>query len=132
MINPEAIILDLSQPRNSRIQAAFQLGLRGSTKDIDLLVKAMFTDPSPVVRHECAFALGETAAMFIVPELIKAMQQDNNPFVVHEAALALGTLGDKRALGPLRELCKHHNADLVESAEIAIERLLTDEPEIND
>ena len=121
------ILLDVSQPRNSRIQAAFKLGSRGWQEDLDVLIKAMLTDPSPCVRHECAFSLGETAAKQVVPALIQAMENDENPFVVHEAALALGTLGDIRALEPLKRLLSDPNPDIVESAEIAIERLLSEE-----
>ena len=96
----------------------------GSDESVDALLWALFNDPSPIVRHECAFALGETAASRVVPELIRCMQSDSNIFVIHEAALALGTLGDLRAEEPLRALLSHPNPDIVESAEIALERLL--------
>lgn len=132
MINPENIILDLTRSQNDRIQAAFKLGLRGWTSDLELLVKALFTDPSPIVRHECAFALGETCAKSIVPALIQSMKTDSNIFVVHEAALALGTLGDLRAEEPLKELLNSHEADIRESAEIALQRLFSDDDFMND
>ena len=127
MRDPERVILDSNSPRNERIMAIFKLGLRGKSEDIELIKEALFHDPSPCVRHEAAFALGETAAMFVVPDLIRAMETDGNPFVVHESALALGTLGDRRALEPLRKLTKHPNPDVSETAEIALERLLSSE-----
>ncbi len=116
---------DHSLSKEARIQAAFRLMNDGSDESIDALVWALFNDPSPIVRHECAFALGETAASRIVPELIRSMQTDPNIFVIHEAALALGTLGDRRAEEPLRQLLAHPNSDIAESAEIALERLLS-------
>ena len=126
-MDAEKNILDLTKPQNDRIQAAFKLGLRGWTSDLELLVKALFSDPSPIVRHECAFALGETAAKSIVPALIQSMETDPNIFVVHEAALALGTIGDLRAEESLKKLLNSENADIRESADIALQRLYSED-----
>ncbi len=131
MKNPREILLDQSETKERRIQAAFKLIHDPSDDAIEALITALFNDPSPIVRHECAFALGETAARKAVPALIKSMETDPNIFVVHEAALALGTLGDPRAEQPLRKLLSHPHPDIVESAEIALERLLTNNDEEN-
>ncbi len=125
MNDPKKILLNHDETKERRIQAAFKLIHDPSEEAVDALTEALFNDPSPIVRHECAFALGETASRKAVPALIKAMESDPNIFVVHETALALGTLGDPRAEEPLRNLLKHPHPDVVESAEIALERLLT-------
>lgn len=132
MKNPKSVLLDPSSTKEQRIQAAFKLINDPSEEAINALIQALFNDPSPIVRHECAFALGETASRNAVPALIKAMETDPNIFVVHEAALALGTLGDPRAEEPLRKLLNHPHPDIVESAEIALERLLTNYDEENE
>ncbi len=123
---PKEVLLNHSEPKDARIQAAFRLMNDPSDEALETLIEALFTDPSPIVRHECAFALGETASKKVVPYLIKSMETDPNPFVVHEAALALGTLGDKRAVEPLKKLLNHENPDIKESAEIALERIFAD------
>jgi hypothetical protein len=51
------------------------------------------------------------------------MISDENVFVKHEAALALGTIGNLAAESAISSLLTHHDADIVESAEIALERL---------
>jgi HEAT repeat protein len=88
------------------------------------MAKAMFTDPSPIVRHECAFSLGETAAPKLAgPYLMQAIENDPHVFVKHEALLALGTLGDKSFVPFIETFLKHSEAEVSESAEIALQRL---------
>ncbi len=123
--NAKNIIFDINESKENRIQASFALMNDGSEEAVHLLVNALFTEPSPIVRHEIAFSLGETASPQAVPNLIKAMEEDENIFVIHEAALALATLGDKRAEEPIRKLLTHPNPDVAESAEIALQRLLS-------
>jgi len=53
------IVLDLTKTKEERIQAAFHLENATDRENIGKLAKALFTDPSPIVRHEFAFALGE-------------------------------------------------------------------------
>ena len=125
--NAKTIIFDMNETKENRIQASFALMNDGSEEAVDCLIKALFSEPSPIVRHEIAFSLGETASPKAVPNLIKAMKKDPNIFVVHEAALALATLGDKRAEQPLKELLSHPHPDVAESAEIALQRLYSSE-----
>ncbi|MHA2170051.1 MAG: HEAT repeat domain-containing protein [Candidatus Kariarchaeaceae archaeon] len=120
---PEDIILDHDKPMEHRIQAAFGLLSDGTEQAVDLLIKAMHTEPNPIVKHEIIFSLGETASSIVVPNLTSVIQQDPNIFVVHEAALALGTLGDKRGQKILEDLLTHSVPEIIESAEIALERL---------
>jgi deoxyhypusine monooxygenase len=119
----EEIILNHDKPMEHRIQAAFRLLSDGSEQAVDLLVKAMHTEPNPIVKHEIVFSLGETALSTVVPDLITVINQDPNVFVVHEAALALGTLGDMKAKRILEGLLDHSESEIIESAEIALERL---------
>ena len=118
------IILDLKQKKEDRIQAAFHLENIADEDSIQALAKALETDPSPIVRHECAFALGETACPKLAAQpLKKACEKDPNIFVRHEALLALATLGDKTNLTFIQKFLKDKDPEIVESAEIAIQRL---------
>ncbi len=118
------IILDQSVSKDDRIQAAFQLENIGDDRAIRTLGKALFTDPSPIVRHECAFALGETAAAKEAgPLLMKAIETDESPYVRHEALMALGTLGDVAFIPFIEQFLTDDDTDVAESAEIALQRL---------
>lgn len=126
MHDPFATILDLHQNKNARIHAAFALENIADERAIQILAQALFTDPSPIVRHECAFALGETAAPKLAgPPLMKAVENDKHVFVRHEALLALGTLGDASFIPFVRKYLDDSDPVIAESAEIALERLST-------
>ena len=120
----KTIILDSKARKEDRIQAAFHLENNADNASVAALGKALLTDSSPIVRHECAFSLGETghpdkAALY----LMKAIETDKSVFVVHEALLALATLGNQKFIPFIKQYLTHPNADIVESAEIALERL---------
>lgn len=118
------VILDKKAQKDDRIQAAFCLENAGDEASIRALAKAMFTDPSPIVRHECAFSLGETAAPKLAgPALVQAVEQDTSVFVRHEALMALGTLGDKSFVPFVKRFLKDPEPAVSESAEIALQRL---------
>src|SRR3989344_9406118 len=88
------ILLDLNKTKEERIQAAFHLENAIKDENLNALIKGLFTDPSPIVRHEFAFSLGETSHPELVGTyLMKAIETDKNIFVRHEAILALSTLG---------------------------------------
>lgn len=124
MIDHKKAILDLKRNKEERIQSAFKLENSPEIESINALGQALFTDPSPIVRHECAFALGETAAPKIAGHyLMKAIENDPSIFVKHEALLALATLGDKNFKPFIEKYVKDKNPDIAESAEIAIQRL---------
>lgn len=91
---------------------------------MDALGKALLTDPSAIVRHECAFSLGETAnPKKAGPYLTQAIETDTSLFVVHEALLALATLGDTSFAAFIKPYLKDPREEIKESAEIALERL---------
>ena len=122
--NYKHIILDLQARKEDRIQAAFQLENHADDEAVDALGKALLTDPSPIVRHECAFSLGETGHPDKAgPYLMKAIAIDKSIFVVHEALLALATLGDAKYIPFIRQYLKDPRPEISESAEIALERL---------
>ena len=124
MPDPKEIILDLKKSKDARIQAAFKLENIADEESIEALAKAMETDPSPIVRHECAFALGETAASELAgPHLMKAVKEDPSPFVRHEALMALGTLGDSSFIPFVKKFLHDRDPDVAESAEIALQRI---------
>src|SRR3989344_3627732 len=88
------ILLDLNKTKEERIQAAFHLENAIKDENINALIKGLFTDPSPIVRHEIAFSIGESAHPTLAAKyLMKAVEEDENIFVRHEAILALGMLG---------------------------------------
>src|SRR3989344_4402813 len=124
MVNYKEIILDLKRTKEERIQAAFHMENIADEASIQALVQALETDPSPIVRHECAFALGETATPeFAAASLKRACEKDPNIFVRHEAILALATLGDKKHIPFIETFLKDKDPEIVESAEIALQRL---------
>ena len=121
------IILDLNETKDQRIQAAFKLENIADDASITAMGKALLSDPSPIVRHECAFSLGETASPKEAgPYLMKAIEQDESIFVVHEALMALGTLGDSSFISFVKKFLYDSRKDVAESAEIALQRLTTD------
>jgi HEAT repeat protein len=119
------VINDLNTSEETRIQASFILMEDASEDSLSILVKALHSEPDPIVAHEIIFSLGETASYQVVPELIKAIKNSNNPFVIHEALLALATIGDPTCETILKDHLKHDNTDVAETAVIALERLLT-------
>lgn len=122
---PEKILLNLSEHPEHRIQASFSLLEDNSESSIDILLQALEQETNPIVKHEIIFCLGEVASNRVVPSLITHMLRDDNVFVKHEAALALATLGEKDAADAIQKLMDHYNPDVVESAEIALDRLLS-------
>ncbi|HLC72617.1 MAG TPA: HEAT repeat domain-containing protein [Candidatus Nanoarchaeia archaeon] len=122
--NYKHTILNLKARKEDRIQAAFQLENNADDAAVDALGKALLTDPSPIVRHECAFSLGETGYPDKASSyLLQAIQTDKNIFVVHEALLALATLGDAKFIPFIKQYLKDPRPEIAESAEIALERL---------
>lgn len=117
-------VLDLNKSMEERIQAAFQLETAKKEENILKLVKGLFTDPSPIVRHEFAFSLGETGRGDLVGDyLMKSVEEDENLFVRHEAILALSTLGDQRFIPFVEKFLDAPEPEMSESAEIALMRL---------
>ncbi|MDP3728429.1 MAG: HEAT repeat domain-containing protein [bacterium] len=117
-------ILDLSTTQEERIQAAFHLENIADEESIAAIAKALETDPSPIVRHECAFSLGETACPDLASwPLMKAVEQDPSIFVRHEALLALGTLGDTSFIPFIQKFLQDKDPEIRESAEISLQRL---------
>jgi len=124
MPNHKDTLLNLQSSKDDRIQAAFRLENIADEDSIKAMAKAMFTDPSPIVRHECAFALGETATPKLAgPYLMQAIESDTSIFVRHEALMALGTLGDEAFIPFVKRFLNDTEPDIAESAEIALQRL---------
>ncbi len=120
------ILLDKTpQNKEQRIQASFLLMNDASTESVELLIDSLHSEPSPIVRHEIIFSLGESIHYKVVPELINVLETDPNFFCVHESLLALGTIGDHSAERSIRKFLTHDNPEIVESAEIGLERLFS-------
>ncbi|MEK6839803.1 MAG: HEAT repeat domain-containing protein [Nanoarchaeota archaeon] len=118
------VVLDQEATKEERIQAAFRIEDAKDDESIHALGRALETDLSPIVRHECAFSLGETAHPAIAAQyLMKAVETDPSIFVRHEAILALGTLGKKEYISFIKKHLKDPELEMQESAEIAIQRI---------
>ena len=118
------IILDLDKTEEERIQAAFHLENALEDESLNALIKGLFTDPSPIVRHEFAFSLGETSHPELAGKyLMKAVETDKNIFVRHEAILALATLGRPEFKKFIKNFLNDPEPEIAESAKIALQRL---------
>lgn len=110
-------ILDQNKSKEERAQAAFHLAERQDESALEALIKAMLTDSSCIVRHECAFILGDKKKPYLGKYLTKAVKEDNSNIVVHEALSALGTLGDPSYLPLIREYRNHPDITVIERIE---------------
>lgn len=119
----EEIVLDHQRSKEERVQAAFNLANKRGKKPLEVLVRAMQTDLSPVVRHECAFILGETKLAHIGQYLMEAVENDPAPIVKHEALSALGSLGDSSYIPFIKRYLDHPDQIIRDTAEMAIERI---------
>lgn len=118
------IVLNLNKTEEERIQAAFHLENALEDESLNALIKGLFTDPSPIVRHEFAFSLGETSHPELVGKyLMKAVETDKNIFVRHEAILALATLGRPEFKKFIKKFLNDPEPEMAESAKIALQRL---------
>ena len=68
-----------------------------------LLLLLKRKDLGPKGRRFAALALGETRSPRAYETLVRLLRTDPSWQVRADAAEALGTLGDRRAIGPLRE-----------------------------
>jgi deoxyhypusine monooxygenase len=122
----KTIILDFSpQKREKRIQSAFKLMEDASSESVEFLIQALQKEPSPIVKHELIFCLGECIYYKVIPAFLRLLEEEKNFFVVHETLLALGTLGEPSTENSMRKFLTHSDPDIVESAEIGLERLLS-------
>lgn len=118
------VVLDLNRSMEERIQAAFKLEDCKKEENLMKLVKGLFVDPSPIVRHEFAFSLGETGRGDLVGKyLMKSVEEDENIFVRHESILALATLGDKEFIPFVKKFIDDPVLEMAESAQVALMRL---------
>jgi HEAT repeat protein len=83
----------------TRVNAAFGLGLAGSSKAVEPLVAAL-RDEEPTVREKAAWSLGLQGDERSVEPLAKALG-DPREGVRCQAAWALGLKGDERSVEPL-------------------------------
>ncbi|MHA2252729.1 MAG: HEAT repeat domain-containing protein, partial [Candidatus Kariarchaeaceae archaeon] len=121
---------DLKYSAERRIQAVFHLLKHDNLEVVEILAHSLSTDPNSIVRHECAYALGEingeghedTVEMRIIA-LSGAIRSDGNRFVKHEAALAIANLANISSKGLLENLLNSKDTDIVDTAEIALQRL---------
>lgn len=117
-------LLDLNLTKEERIQAAFHLENSVEDASISALGKALFTEPSPIVRHEIAFCLGECGHPKLAAKyLMDAVEEDKNIFVRHEAILALATLGKQEFIPFIERFVDDPALEVAESAQIALERV---------
>ena len=87
----------------TRRDCIYMLGKIGEPSVDQLLVVLKRKDVGPKGRRFVALALGETRSPRSYDTLVRLLRTDPSWQVRADAAEALGTLGDRRAVGPLRD-----------------------------
>ena len=93
------------------------------TGSLPLLVEALQSDDSPLVRHEAAFGLGILGDSSYSSILTYAILNDDNLMVRHEAAIALAEMGGDAALGALVQACRDESPEVAASAKYALQSI---------
>lgn len=107
-----------------RMQAVFTLRGLGSKEAVDVMGRALGSDPSALLRHEVAYVFGQMADMHCVPYLRQAAVEDDHPMVRHEAVEALGNIPESRPEPLLQQiLSEDADPEVRESAELALANL---------
>ena len=88
-----------------REEAAEDLGRLGDIRASDSLIAAL-EDEEPYVRGAAATSLGVLKVIGAVEPLIDMLKTEYRTDVLRDIAFALGKIGDKRAIGPLRDLLR--------------------------
>jgi HEAT repeat protein len=93
---------------NIRIQAALILLYTGdkSKETIEAYTSALRLDPDADVRSQVARVLVNFKHSDTIPALIEALEKDSNEMVRANSAWALGSIGDSKAVEPLRKALK--------------------------
>ena len=89
-----------------REEAAEDLGRLDDIRASDSLIAAL-EDEEPYVRGAAATSLGVLKVIGAVEPLIDMLKTEYRTDVLGDIAFALGKIGDKRAIGPLRDLLKN-------------------------
>jgi HEAT repeat protein len=103
-----------------RGMAAFSLGIKPSTENLEMLVQILDTDSDHNMRAIAAGALGYLKDKQALPSLCHAFYEDTHWLVQFSAAVALGNLQDHRAKAVLLEALDSPNALLQEAAIMAL------------
>uniref|UniRef100_A0A0M3JS13 Deoxyhypusine hydroxylase n=1 Tax=Anisakis simplex TaxID=6269 RepID=A0A0M3JS13_ANISI len=107
----------------TRFRALFVLRNLGCNESVKWIGKC-FSDKSALLKHELAYCLGQTQNASAVPILIDVLEDEEQETIVrHEAGEALGAIGDPLALPTLRKYLTHSEPALVETCELAIQRI---------
>ncbi|MCH8275164.1 MAG: HEAT repeat domain-containing protein [Armatimonadetes bacterium] len=104
-----------------RMVAANELNGMGDSRAVEPLIAAL-DDPGPRVRQAAGRALGYIGGEGVFEALIDALD-DPDPVALFGVLTGLGDLGDRRALGLLREMLSHPSEDVRITAERAIETI---------
>jgi HEAT repeat protein len=99
------------------------LGQIGDPRAVEPLIAAIRARSSQYSR-EAVEALAGLADPRVLPALIAALEDEAQDFCVRENAVrALGTLGDPRAVEPLRRACGDPNVNVHSAAREALEKV---------
>jgi hypothetical protein len=110
-------------PVAGRFEIIHSLAAARSKPARALLIHALRTDPSPLVRHEAAFVVGYIGGPRELQEAQRALKQDPSFLVRHEAAMALAEIGTLSDLALLTECTADENEEVTISCEFAIARI---------
>jgi deoxyhypusine monooxygenase len=84
---------DINQPLKKRFRALFTLRNLGGQQSIELINKAIQTDESVLLKHECCYCLGQMGDKRAIDYLVNILEnKEENEIVRHEAGEALGNL----------------------------------------
>ncbi len=122
----EARLFNTSLSMFQRYRALFSLRHIGDEAAIKVIARAMFDDPSALIRHEAAYVLGQMQGAKAIPYLVKMLEDDDSPMVRHEAAEALGNMWDAiDEVIPILERFKKDDPsrEVRESCEVAIDNI---------
>ncbi|KAL0084836.1 armadillo-type protein [Phycomyces blakesleeanus] len=113
-------------PLAERFRALFTLKNIADDRSIDIIAKAL-ADDSALLKHELAYCLGQIGNPRANSVLTKVLADPiEHEMVRHEAAEAIGAIGSIEMLPVLEEYLKDPNQSVVETCELAIDKIRYD------
>ncbi|KAI9249010.1 armadillo-type protein [Sporodiniella umbellata] len=109
-----------------RFRSLFTLKNIADEKSVDIIGKAL-KDDSELLKHELAYCLGQIGNPRANTTLTAVLEDlDEHEMVRHEAAEALGAIGSLESLPILEKYLKDDNVSVVETCELAIDKIRYD------
>lgn len=118
-------LLDSSQPDSARSHAAFQLRTEGSYEAYTYVLEGLRQrENDPLLRHELAYIIGQMQHKDAWRALQLILEDESDEVIVrHECAEAIGALGVPDSLSVLEAFSSHHEKDIAETCQIAVDQI---------